>query len=140
MHVKATALLEAHRQHLLSQVSTENLPATLEREVNAFLDWASVTPLNRVINAERIQEVVVDYVLNQAPTEGLRLQIVTIAKAAFNSPLNSKTYVHQLIEHKNYLAIVEKIASHESLKKTLSMRPLLILSMRSYCQMLSFTP
>ncbi|MDO8416982.1 MAG: hypothetical protein Q7S87_12310 [Agitococcus sp.] len=117
MHVKAAALLEAHRQHLLAQVSTENLPATLQREVNAFLDWASVTPLNRVINAERIQEVVVDYVLNQAPTEGLRLQIVTIAKAAFNSPLNNKTYVHQLIEHKNYLAIVEKIASHESLKK-----------------------
>lgn len=70
-----------------------------------------------MINAERIQEVVVDYVLNQAPTEGLRLQIVTIAKAAFNSQLNSKTYVHQLIEHKNYLAIVEKIASHESLKR-----------------------
>ena len=66
MHIKATALLEAHRQHLLSQVSPENLPTTLQREVNAFLDWASVTPLNRVINAERIQEVVVDYALNQA--------------------------------------------------------------------------
>ena len=46
MHIKATALLEAHRQHLLSQVSPENLPTTLQREVNAFLDWASVTPLN----------------------------------------------------------------------------------------------
>lgn len=38
MHAKAAALLEAHRQHLLARVSTENLPATLEREVNAFLD------------------------------------------------------------------------------------------------------
>ena len=49
MHVKAAALLEAHSQHLLGQVSPENLPATLQREVNAFLDWASVTPINRVM-------------------------------------------------------------------------------------------
>ena len=55
MHVKAAALLEAHSQHLLGQVSPENLPATLQREVNAFLDWASVTPINRVISVERIQ-------------------------------------------------------------------------------------
>lgn len=117
MHVKAAALLEAHSQHLLAQVNSENLPATLTREVNAFLDWSSVTPINRVISVERLQTFAVDYVLNQAPTEGLRLQIVTLAQAAFNSPLNSQTYVHQLIEHKNYLAIVEKIASHDTLKK-----------------------
>ncbi len=117
MHVKAAALLEAHSQHLLAQVNSDNLPATLTREVNAFLDWANVTPINRVISVERLQTFAVDYVLNQAPTEGLRLQITTLAQAAFNSPLNSQTYVHQLIEHKNYLAIVEKIASHDSLKK-----------------------
>ncbi len=117
MHVKAAALLEAHSQHLLAQVNSDNLPATLTREVNAFLDWASVTPINRVISVERLQTFAVDYVLNQAPTEGLRLQIFTLAQAAFNSPLNSQTYVHQLLEHKNYLAIVDKIASHDSLKQ-----------------------
>lgn len=117
MHAKAAQLLEAHSQHILGQLATEQLPATLEREVNAFLDWASQRPIQQVISVERIQDFAVTYLLNQAPSDGLRLQIVTIAKAAFNSPLNSKTYVHQLVEHKTYLAVVEKIASHEQLKK-----------------------
>jgi len=39
-----------------------------------------------------------------------------LVKAAINSPINDKTYIHQLIEHKDYLAIVDKIASHEQLR------------------------
>lgn len=117
MHAKASALLEAHSAHLLSQFSGDALDATLDREVGAFLDWASQRPLNSVVSVERIQDVAVTYVLQQAPTDALVQMILTIAKAAFNSPINSKTYVHQLIEHKDFLAIVDKVASNERLKK-----------------------
>lgn len=117
MHAKAAILLEAHSRHILSQVSPELLPSTLEREVNAFLDWASQRPIQQVISVERIQDFAVQHLLSQAPSEGLRQQIITIAKAAFNSPLNNTTYIHQLVEHKTFSAIVDKVASHEQLKK-----------------------
>ncbi|PTQ91084.1 hypothetical protein [Agitococcus lubricus] len=117
MHATASALLAAHRDHLLSQLTGEQLNHTLSREVNAFLDWASQCPINKVVAVERLQQVALHYVLAQSPSAGLIEQILTIAKAAFRSPLNQTTYVHQLIEHKDFLAIVDKIASHEQLKK-----------------------
>ena len=119
MHAKASALLEAHTAHLLSQASGDNLNTLLDREVGAFLDWTAQRPLNRVVSVERIQDVAVEYVLNQAPTEALITMIVTLVKAGFHSSLNDTTYVHQLVEHKNFLAMVDKVASNDKLKKDL---------------------
>ena len=64
MHAKAAQLLEAHSQHILGQLATEQLPATLEREVNAFLDWASQRPIQQVISVERIQDFLTKNKLN----------------------------------------------------------------------------
>lgn len=119
MSSKATALLEAHRQHLLAQFTPEHMNATLSREVNAFFDWSQTQPINQVVKLETIQSVAQRYVLAQPVSSGLTQQILHIIKAAINSPLNDKTYVHQLIEHQDYLAIVDKVASHEQLRKDL---------------------
>ena len=73
-------------------------------------------PINAVVKLEDIQRVAQYYVLEQAPTAALQAQILHLVKAAINSPINEKTYIHQLIEHKDYLAIVDKIASHEQLR------------------------
>lgn len=116
MHATASALLAAHRAHLLNQLSGENLNITLSREINAFLDWSHTRPINAVVQLENIQRVAQQYVLEQAPTTELQAQILHLVKAAINSPINDKTYIHQLIEHKDYLAIVDKIASHEQLR------------------------
>ena len=116
MHPTASALLAAHRTHLLNQLSTDNVNATLTREINAFLDWSQTRPINAVVKLEDIQRVAQYYVLEQAPTAALQAQILHLVKAAINSPINEKTYIHQLIEHKDYLAIVDKIASHEQLR------------------------
>ena len=116
MHPTASALLAAHRAHLLNQLSGENLNITLSREINAYLDWSQTRPINALVKLEDIQRVAQQYVLEQAPTPELQAQILHLVKAAINSPINDKTYIHQLIEHKDYLAIVDKIASHEKLR------------------------
>lgn len=116
MHPTAHALLAAHRAHLLNQFSANCVNATLTREINAFLDWSQTRPINKVALLENIQGVAQHYVLEQAPTAALQQQILHLVKAAINSPINDKTYIHQLLEHKNYLAIVDKIASHEQLR------------------------
>lgn len=117
MHPTASALLAAHRQHLLAQFAADNVANTLSREVNAFLDWSQTRPINAVVKVEDIQSIAQRYVLQQAPSTGLQTQILHLVKAAINSPINDKTYIHQLIEHKDYLAIVDKIASHEQLRQ-----------------------
>jgi len=116
MHPTASALLAAHRAHLLNQLSADHVNSTLTREINAFLDWSQTRPINAVVKLENIQRVAQHYVLEQAPTAALQAQILHLVKAAINSPINEKTYIHQLIEHKDYLAIVDKIASHEQLR------------------------
>ena len=116
MHPTASALLAAHRAHLLNQLSADHVNSTLTREINAFLDWSQTRPINAVVKLEDIQRVAQYYVLEQAPTAALQAQILHLVKAAINSPINDKTYIHQLIEHKDYLAIVDKIASHEQLR------------------------
>lgn len=116
MHATASALLAAHRAYLLNQLSADNVNTTLSREINAFLDWSNTRPINAVVQLENIQRVAQQYVLEQAPTTELQAQILHLVKAAINSPINDKTYIHQLIEHKDYLAIVDKIASHEQLR------------------------
>lgn len=108
MHPTASALLAAHRAHLLNQLSGENLNITLSREINAYLDWSQTRPINALVKLEDIQRVAQQYVLEQAPTPELQAQILHLVKAAINSPINDKTYIHQLIEHKDYLAIVDK--------------------------------
>ena len=119
MSSKAAALLDAHKQHLLAQFTPEHMNATLSREVNAFFDWSQTQTINQVVKLETIQSVAQRYVLAQPVSSGLTQQILHIIKAAINSPLNDKTYVHQLIEHQDYLAIVDKVASHEQLRKDL---------------------
>ncbi|MCB1673883.1 MAG: hypothetical protein KDI00_04380 [Pseudomonadales bacterium] len=119
MTPKANALFNAHQQHLLAQFAPEQVEATLNQEINAFLDWSQTQPINAVVKLADIQSIAQRYILQQAVSTGLHQQISHLIKAAINSPLNDKTYIHQLIEHKDYLAIVDKIASHEQLRKDL---------------------
>ncbi|MFO1390687.1 MAG: hypothetical protein U1E94_00460 [Agitococcus sp.] len=119
MTPKANALFNAHKQHLLAQFAPEQVEATLSQEINAFLDWSQTQPINAVVKLADIQSIAQRYILQQAVSTGLHQQISHLIKAAINSPLNDKTYIHQLIEHKDYLAIVDKIASHEQLRKDL---------------------
>lgn len=119
MTPKANALFNAHKQHLLAQFAPEQIEATLSQEINAFLDWSQTQPINAVVKLADIQSIAQRYILQQAVSTGLHQQISHLIKAAINSPLNDKTYIHQLIEHKDYLAIVDKIASHEQLRKDL---------------------
>ena len=55
MHPTASALLAAHRQHLLAQFAADNVANTLSREINAFLDWSHTRPINAVVKVEDIQ-------------------------------------------------------------------------------------
>lgn len=119
MSSKAAALLQAHTQHLLAQFSPEQVNTTLSLEINAFLDWSQTQAISGVVKLDAIQSLAQRYVLQQPVSAGLTQQIAHIIKAALNSPLNNKTYIHQLIEHQDYLAIVDKIASHEQLRKDL---------------------
>ena len=80
MSPKATALLEAHRQHLLAQFTPEHMNATLSREVNAFFDWSQTQPINQVVKLETIQSVAQRYVLAQPVSSGLTQQILHIIK------------------------------------------------------------
>lgn len=116
MHATAAKLLDAHAAHILAQLSGDALDATIDREAAAFLDWLDARPLNSLTDAERVFTVARERVLDSEPTPALVAEIVAIIKDIWNSPVNENTYVHQIIEHKHYTAIVENIASRDKLR------------------------
>ncbi|RZU38132.1 hypothetical protein EV700_2709 [Fluviicoccus keumensis] len=116
MHATAAKLLDAHAAHILAQLSGDALDVTIDREAAAFLDWLDARPLNSLTDAERVFTVARERVLDSEPTPALVAEIVAIIKDIWNSPVNENTYVHQIIEHKHYTAIVENIASRDKLR------------------------
>lgn len=116
MHPKASALLEAHAQHILAQFNPDQLATTLEREGQAVLDWLAARPINRLVSVERITSIAQNYVLGQALSAELQAEILSLIQHGIASPINQNTYIHQLIEHQHYSKIVETVASHEQLR------------------------
>ena len=119
MHPVAAQLLDAHTAHILAQLSGDALAETLDREAGAFLDWLDARPLQSLVNADRVFSLAQERVLGSEPTPALIAEIVAIFKDIWNSPVNEDTYIHQIIEHKHYTAIVEKIAGQDQLRNDL---------------------
>lgn len=116
MHPVAAQLLDAHAAHILSQLSGEALDATIDREAGAFLDWLDGRPVNALVDAGRVFELARTRVLDVDPTPALTAEIVAIIKDLWNAPVNEQTYLHQIIEHKHWTAVVENIASRDRLR------------------------
>jgi hypothetical protein len=116
MHPVAAQLLDAHTAHILSRLSGDALDATLDREAGAFLDWLDGRAVNTLVTAERVFALAEARVLDVDPTPALRDEIVAIIKDLWNAPVNEHTYLHQVIEHKHWTAVVENIASRDKLR------------------------
>lgn len=94
MHNKTNALVQAHLQHILSNLGQFEVVAP---EVDALLDWLSTQSIGQLISLQQLQQVAQVQALDLPLTAQLKDEIVAIIQAALDHPINQSTPIGSLL-------------------------------------------
>lgn len=133
MHTRTDALVQAHLQHILTQLqSTE----TLSAEIDAFMQWLSQQPLATLLPLSRIQQLAQQYALDLPLTERLRDDVVSIIQNALDHPANQATTLSDIIPDNSVETVARYLSEQKQHRETLIHE---IFSNPAYAKMLSQT-
>ncbi len=133
MNTRTETLIQAHLQHILSQLqSTE----TLSAETDACLQWLSQQTLSTLVPLERIQKIAQQYALDLPLTERLRDDVVSIIQNALDHPANQTTTLAEIIPQSSVETAARYLSEQKQHRETLIHE---IFSNPAYAKMLSQT-
>lgn len=133
MTSRTDALIQAHLQHILTQLqSTE----TLSAEVDALMDWLSQQALSTLLPLSRIQQIAQQYALDLPLTNQLRDDIVSIIQNALDHPANKTTTLAEIIPSDSVETVARYLSEQKQHRETLIHE---IFSNPAYAKMLSQT-
>ncbi len=104
---KAATALEAHVAFELSRWQDDALQEGIRAEVAAFVDWSHQLTLHKVTDAERIQRVATERVLQGDLPDELVTAIRAIADHLIGLPINRETRLGDVIDDEIFDAGVE---------------------------------
>lgn len=119
MHAKAGALLEAHVQYSLDQLSGEKFRETIKTEVTGFYSWVGERPVKTLLDEVRVRDFLLRNLLEKELTPGLRGQIRLLITRGLQSPLNADTRIEHLLNVNEFDAIIDKALQLEDLRRAL---------------------
>ena len=133
MTSRTDALIQAHLQHILTQLqSTE----TLSAEIDALMHWLSQQALSTLLPLARIQQLAQQYALDLPLTERLRDDIVSIIQNALDHPANQTTTLTEIIPADSVETVARYLSEQKQHRQTLIHE---IFSNPAYAKMLSQT-
>lgn len=98
MDDRCRALLEAHVAFELRQWQGKALDKHVAAEVQHLWDWLSATPLEALIDAATVGELVRESVLAREPGPGLATGIGAVARHVLDDPLHADTRVAEVLD------------------------------------------
>jgi hypothetical protein len=105
---KAESLLQAHLEHIIAQAQDFDVIRT---EVAAFFAHLQETPLSALVPLAVIQQIALNHVLGQAPTNQLRTEIANIVKDALKNPIGKTTLISDLVPDATAETVISMIAN-----------------------------
>lgn len=133
MTSRTDALIQAHLQHILTQLQSSE---TLSAEVDALMDWLSQQALSTLLPLSRIQQIAQQYALDLPLTNQLRDDIVSIIQNALDHPANKTTTLAEIIPSDSVETVARYLSEQKQHRETLIHE---IFSNPAYAKMLSQT-
>lgn len=117
MHPTAEALLTAHTQFILTQLSGKSLSTRIQEETQIAFLWMHTTPINKITTEVLVRDFIVRNILDTEPTQALSAHLAILTKAAINSSQNKNTKLEDLLNAKEYDSIIDRLISLEDIRK-----------------------
>jgi hypothetical protein len=117
MHPTAQVLLEAHTRHVMKQLSGAALTELLDTETSIFFDWLAARPVTALADEVRVRDFLLRNVFELTPSDRLLAQIGTLATRALKSPFNANTTLEELLNAREYDAIVDRLITLEDARR-----------------------
>ncbi len=117
MHPTAEALLTAHTQFILTQLSGASLSTLIQEETQIAFLWMHATPIHKITDEVLVRDFIARNILETEPTEALTAHLAILTKAALSSQQNKNTKLEDLLNAKEYDAIIDRLISLEDVRK-----------------------
>jgi hypothetical protein len=118
-HTPAEALLDAHVQFVIDELTSEVLEELIEQEVDAGLATAAKLTLNAVVTRDMIKATALTYAADLELGGGLPELVGEIARAIYEHPVHAQTRFGDLMSDKRFAEIVDQVLEAKSLREKL---------------------
>lgn len=117
--VKAQALLDAHVQFIVDQLSGKSLQTVIERELDALLAAAERLTLNEVVTRDMIKATALTYAADLELHGAIPELVGDVARALYAHKIQTKTALKDLLSDERFKEVLDKILELKTARKQL---------------------
>lgn len=116
---KAEALLDAHVQFMVEQLSGKSLQTVIERELDALLAAAEKLTLNDAVTRAMIKSTALTYAADLELHGAIPELVGDVARALYAHKIQTRTHISDLLSDEHFEEVLEKLLELKTARRQL---------------------